>query len=526
MPFLKTRKGIICIVLACVLVFCGICTALGFWYYSVPKFQNVTVELGTQSVSLSQFMTKYAIASQVGFPNGTPNIDVGKVGTQELTLSHLGKLETVTLTVEDTIAPQAIFTEKRTEFISYVPKVEDFVTDIQDHSETKAYFAEEPKVSEDYSDVTVEIVVEDAYGNKTTGKSVISFVWLRDKFFLELGDTLEKEDILFDLEQDGELISQDEIDKINQSGIGTYTLKSLNEEKVASCVVTVQDTKGPELKLRDVTIYVDQKTSLQNFVKSAKDISGDVKTRLVSKLKFGTAGKQIVTIEAEDPHGNKTVAEATLKIIKNNIAPTISGLKAMSVKRGSNPDFMKGVTAKDDRDGVCTVAVNTDKVNLNKAGTYYAVYTSKDKVGNVRTAKRKVVVEHNADDTKELIKKLAAKLGSDPVQLSLYVRETIKYNHSWGGDDPIWYGLKNKKGNCYVHALVLRALLREKGYSCKLIWVKDKSHYWLLVRINGQWRHIDPTPGTKHPAYLMNDEQRHNNLQGRDWDRSKWPACD
>ena len=180
MSFLKTRKGIICIILAAVLVVCGIAAALGFWYYSVPKFQNVNVELGTDSVTLSQFMTKFAFSSQVGFPNGTPNIDVGKVGTQELTLSHLGKVETVTLTVADTTAPQVSFVEKRTEFINYVPKPEDFVVEIQDLSETKIYFATEPELQEDYSDLVVQIVAEDAYGNKTVGDSVISFVWLRD----------------------------------------------------------------------------------------------------------------------------------------------------------------------------------------------------------------------------------------------------------------------------------------------------------------------------------------------------------
>ena len=62
MTFLKSRKGIICIILASVLVVCGVCTGLGFWYYNAPKFQDVTVELGTQSVTLSQFMTKYANA--------------------------------------------------------------------------------------------------------------------------------------------------------------------------------------------------------------------------------------------------------------------------------------------------------------------------------------------------------------------------------------------------------------------------------------------------------------------------------
>ncbi len=525
MAFFKTKKGIICIILAAAFVVLGSLTAVGLWYYNVPKFQNVTVELGTSSVSLSQFMTKYAIASQVRFPGNTPNIDVGKVGTQEFALSHLGKVELVTLTVVDTTPPEAVFEEKRTEFINYEPKVEDFVLSVTDLSGTKAYFAEKPLLSKDYSDVTLQIVVEDAYGNKTVGKSIISFVWLRDQIALELGATLKKEDILFDAEQDGVYISQEEIDTINASGIGTYTLKSLNADRPASCIVTVQDTTGPILKLRDITIYEDQKTNLQRFVKSAEDISGEVKTRLITKLKFGTAGTQTVTVEAEDIYGNTTRADATLKIIKNNIPPTIKGLKTMNVKRNSKPDFMKGVTAEDDRDGICKVTVNTDKVNLDKAGTYYAVYTAKDKSGNVRTAKRKVIVAHNADDTRELVKKLAAKLGNDPVELALYVRHNIKYNHSWGGDDPIWYGLKNKKGNCYVHALILRALYREKGISCKLIWVTDKSHYWLLVRVGGGWKHIDPTPGSKHPSYLMNDTQRYQNLQGRDWDRSKWPVC-
>lgn len=525
MTFLKSKKGIFCIVLAAVLLFCGICTALGFWYYNVPKFQNVTVELGTKSVALSEFMTKYAIASQVKFPGETPNIDVGKVGTQELTLSHLWKEETVTLTVADTTAPQVSFVENRREFINYEPNAEDFIADIRDLSETKAYFVEEPTVPENYADVTVQIAVEDTYGNKTVGESTISFVWLRGEFTLELGDTLEKADILFDVEQDGEYISQEEIDAINQSAVGTYTLKSLNPDREALCEITVQDTTGPDLKLKNVTIYVDQKTSLESFIKSAEDPSGGVKTRLVSELLFGTAGKQTVTVEAEDAFGNITKAETTLKIIKNNIAPTISGLKAMTVERNSNPDFLSGVTAKDDRDGSCTVTVNTDKVDLSTAGTYYAVYTSRDKAGNVRTAKRKITVLHNEDDTAALVRSIAAKLSSDPVELSNYVRSTIKYNHNWGGDDPVWYGLKNKKGNCYVHALVLRALFREKGISSKLIWVTDKSHYWLLVNVGGQWKHIDPTPGTKHPAYLMNDTQRYNNLQGRDWDRSNWPVC-
>ena len=85
----------------------------------------------------------------------------------------------------------------------------------------------------------------------------------------------------------------------------------------------------------------------------------------------------------------------------------------------------------------------------------------------------------------------------------------------------------NRKGNCYVHALCLQRLMTEHGYRTKLIWVTDKSHYWNLIKLNGTWKHIDATPGVRHTKYsLMNDAQRLETLQGREWDTSKWPACE
>ena len=85
--------------------------------------------------------------------------------------------------------------------------------------------------------------------------------------------------------------------------------------------------------------------------------------------------------------------------------------------------------------------------------------------------------------------------------------------------------------------MVLDALLKEKGFDTQLIHVTEikyfsnakankPSHYWNLVKVDGVWRHIDSTPGTKHPKYLMTDEQRYKNLQGRDWDRDKYPKCE
>ena len=171
--------------------------------------------------------------------------------------------------------------------------------------------------------------------------------------------------------------------------------------------------------------------------------------------------------------------------------------------------------------------MDTSKLDVDTAGTYYVTYTAVDKSGNMATVKRKVIVEHDQEDTAALVASIAAKLGNDPEKLRDYVRSSINYNHSWGGEDPVWYGFTKWNGNCYVHALCLQEIFNLKGIENQLIWVTNKSHYWLIVKIDGVWKHIDPTPSNLHGRYsLMNDQQRLSTLSGRKWDTTQWPACE
>ena len=198
----------------------------------------------------------------------------------------------------------------------------------------------------------------------------------------------------------------------------------------------------------------------------------------------------------------------------------------MNVEKNSTPDYEAGVSARDGKDGTVSFSYDTSKVDLTTVGTYYVSYTATDSTGNTGTYYRKVVVSHDSSDTAALVSSIAAGLDSSVESLRNYVRSYISYSYSWGGGDPVWYGFKNRSGNCYVHAMCLQALLRERGYSTQLIWCQDKSHYWNLVYINGSWKHVDSTPSSLHSRYsLMNDEQRYSTLSGRDWDRDLWPEC-
>ena len=207
--------------------------------------------------------------------------------------------------------------------------------------------------------------------------------------------------------------------------------------------------------------------------------------------------------------------------------PVFSGVDDLVMEKNTDLDYEAGVKAIDNRDGKVPFTYDASRVDLTDAGIYYVIYTASDSEGNTATYRRKVEIVQDSSDTMALVQSIAADLEGSAEDIRDYVRSSIGYSSNWGGDDPIWYGLKNKSGNCYVHAMVLDAFLREKGYKTQLIWCTDKTHYWNLVYLEDGWHHIDSTPSANtHSKYsLMSDQQRYETLSGRDWDRAAWPQC-
>lgn len=518
--FLDSHKWLCHCAFAAVLVGCAV-----YWFYCQPRFHDLTVELGTETVSVEAFMTAFADDKNAGIVTDLSTVDIGGVGSTPLTLRSGRRDETVTLTIEDTTPPEAEFITHLQKTPDYVPDPYDFVASYYDLSEVTIYFAENVVIPLNYEDQNVTVVVEDASGNAVSQVCTLSIVWMKSEYTLELGEHLRREDLLYNPDRDCYRIAQEDIDVINESGTGEYTVASSVDE--CTCRVQVVDTTPPELVLTDVSVFRGEEVTVDSFVVSCFDASGVAEVRLVTVPDVNTLGMQTMTLEAEDKNGNITTATAMLAVGQDKTPPVIKGLTALNVKKRSNPDYLSGVSATDEEDGLCEVTYDAGGVDLTAAGTYYVTYTSKDRYGNMARAKRTVVVEHDQEDTDALADSIAAGLGSDPEAIRDYVRDTIKYSHNSGGKDPVWYGFNNKAGDCLVHALCLQSLLTRKNYETQLIWVTDKSHYWLIIKLDGVWRHIDATPGRRHTQYsLMTDEQRYAILQGRDWDRSAWPACE
>ena len=523
---ISKKAKIIIITIILLLIIIAVSTVL--FLILRPKFKEATIELGTKEISVDNFLISSMYKEDSKLLTPIEQIDFSKVSDIDIKLSYRDKEETVKLHIVDTTAPTVKF-QDITEYAGYVVSADDFIVEKSDLSEMTVEATNLEDTSE-YKDYIVTVTVKDKYGNATTKDCVLTITWIRDVVYKELGEEFTKADVIVNMDKDADKLPQSEVDKVDMSTLGEYVLTSNLDGVDYTTKVIVQDTTPPALELKNITIYDDETVSGKDaFIVSATDASGEVTTNMKTEIDYSKIGEQQIIIEAIDKNNNKIEQTAILTIKKDTEGPVFSGLSNMTVAKNSSVNYTKGVKATDAREGSCEFTVNSDSVNIGQAGTYYATYTSKDSKGNKTTKKRKITVKHNQEDTNNKFNEFYAKYlqGKNLYDITDTIKNKIGYNHSWGDDDPVWYGLTNGTGNCYVHALILQKALNKEGFRNMLIHTTDKSHYWNLVYADGVWRHYDSTPGS-HTTGPLTDIEKLNStgMNGRTWDRSSYPAAE
>lgn len=497
-------------------------------FLNEPKFKNLTIEIGTTLPQKKDFInSKRIIENDVQILTDMSNIDINKVGCYDIEILYKDKKKIVKINLVDTTKPEVTFQDVFKN-INYEINPNDFIKEMKDMSELTVKAENIPEINK-YGEYPITIIVEDASGNSTRGECKLIINWLREQFTLELGDKLKKSDLV-DISTDEDKIDDKYIETINNSPIGEYEINVELEGQPYICKVKVQDTKAPTLTLRDITVYKEQNIAVtkESFIENVEDASGEVVTTLNSEINTNNIGTYKIEIKAIDKNGNEVVKTANLIVKKDDVGPTISGLYDIYTDKHKGIDYKQGVHAVDEIDGTVEFAVDDSSVNINRAGTYYAKYTARDLKGNTTTRSRKIIVNHDEEDTTQKFNEFynTNLAGKDIRGIVSTIRNKIDYNTNWGGDDPIWYGLSNKVGNCYVHALLVERALNKQGISNKIIYTEDKTHYWNLVLEGGVWRHYDSTPGA-HIIGPATDVEKYESscMRHRNWDRTKWPEA-
>ena len=195
-------------------------------------------------------------------------VDNGKLGKYQIHYSYQQKTYSLTVYIDDMLAPQ-FDVQNKTILKNETVKPEELVKNIQDDSDTKVYFVEEYIFDEEKT-YQVGVVVEDSYGNKTEKNAYIQ-VQNQDKqppivtgltpITLLIGDEidLKKDVVVKDDHDESPLLTIDD-SKLNIRQMGEYEV-----------YYHVKDASGNEdtlIRKVEVLSQYDNREALKDGIKT------------------------------------------------------------------------------------------------------------------------------------------------------------------------------------------------------------------------------------------------------------------
>ena len=197
---------------------------------------------------------------------------------------------------------------------------------------------------------------------------------------------------------------------------GTYPVQVQYKSRTYDCTVLVEDTTAPEARVHKVSVYSNQPLKPEDFVSGIVDIS-PVTVSWKPEPDLTVEAQTLMTITLTDAAGNSTDYEAVLSVFVDNGQPQITGVEAIFTYIGTEPDYLAGVSAMDDRDVALQITVDTSGVDLNTVGTYDITYSVTDAAGNTTTVPTTVTVTD--DNTAPIIQGVH--------DISLYLGSAVSY---------------------------------------------------------------------------------------------------
>ena len=222
--------------------------------FVIPVKRNVYVELETKKITDKIFIKNIPSFSKI--LTDVSKIDLTKVKKYKIKIKVNGLTINSTLHIVDTTAPKVKFQDVY-QYKDYKINALDFIKSKQDLSKMKVYIENKPIIKE-FKDYKVMVVVQDEYGNTTKKEKTLHIEPVRSYLELELGSEFDIKNILYN-DEDKVEYDEEEIEKIDTSKIGDYTLTIKSNDQKYKVNIKVQDTTPPTLELEDKSIFWDEK---------------------------------------------------------------------------------------------------------------------------------------------------------------------------------------------------------------------------------------------------------------------------
>jgi hypothetical protein len=363
---------------------------------------------------------------------------------------------------------------------------------------------------------------------------------------LEAGTkTVNISEFLKDKKTSGTIVT--DMSTINMNSPGVYDIKIQIGNKTYSSKLEIKDTVAPAAEVVNNEIWAKEEKEAKEFVKNIVDAT-DVKVSFKEKPDFSKAGNQDVLLILEDAGYNKTELKAAVTIKADTEAPKIEGTHDQTVYIGDTVAYKKDVTVTDNRDENVKLEIDSNSVNLKKAGAYNVTYSATDSSGNTttKTITLKVTEKPKSAVSKEDLDALADKVLASIITTSMSKKEKAKAIFKWTksnisyidtSDKSDWVkaaiqGFKQGKGDCFVYFATAQELLTRAGIQNQGIIKINNHHFWSLINLGDGWYHFDTTPrkgdNDFYSLFMLTDAQieaysrKHGNSHV--WDKTKYPA--
>ena len=415
--------------------------------------EELTVEAGRESISANEFRKEDKGVDAL-FVSDMTVVDLKTPGQYPVSVEYKGKTYACTLTVEDTIAPEAEIRNVSI-YSGHELKAEDFLVSVKDATDVTVALKSVPDLTVEAQNL-VTVIVTDAAGNASEYEAVLSV-------FVDNGAP-------------------------QLSGIQPLFTYIGNEPDYLAGVSAIDD--------RDMAleILVDK-----------------------SQVDLNAIGAYDIVYSVTDAAGHTTTAPSTVTVTDDCVAPTIQGVHNISLYLGSAASYRSGVIVTDDKDPSPTLEVDSSQVDLSNPGTYPLVYTARDMTGNetrkevtVTVAKKpETYVDPETVNAKadELLKKIVTEdMAAEAKVKAIYSYVRSHYTYSGHSDKTDWVQgayvmMESGQGDCFNYYAVTKLLLDRCGIPNIDVrkvrnYPEDSDHYWSLVSIDGgaTYYHLDATP--------------------------------
>ena len=365
---------------------------------------------------------------------------------------------------------------------------------------------------------------------------------LKTDVTIEVGSPISIDAFFENVPEGAEFLT--DVSGINTNEPGVYQLKIGCGKKSADVILRIEDHTPPTGEAIPQTVYLNWKMpEATEVIANLFDFSGVALVEYQDGIPSFTEGGEFqVPVVVTDVYGNSAVIMVPFTVINDTTAPVISGVREFELE--GNPDqldFYEGVTVVDDYDPEPIITVDETEVDYTKTGKYNLTYRAVDKAGNIATVTTTITVKVADANAKNKTS------GGDPgtyyvgdgdpyalarkIMAGLYRKndvETARAIFNWVHDN-LWFrllsgtrnyehaayrGFTKRSGDCYVYYSCCKMLLDLAGIENMRVdrypKLNGKVHFWLLVKLNGEWYHCDATEGyNDHPGvwFMCTDAQ-------------------